>query len=116
AVVVGCRGIPVQAAAFSTTQMPRSQNLRETTFLQLLVHTRRALGQAAVLRCDRGCRRTSWLRHGQEWRPAFVVRLIPHVMLDTGPCGSGACKKRLRGICAISPELIPPSSIRAWCW
>jgi hypothetical protein len=88
AVVVGCRGLPVQTAAFSHTQIPRSQNLRETTFLPLLVHTLHALGQAAVLLGDRGFRRTSWLRHGQELRQAFVVRLIPDVMVDTGTCGS----------------------------
>lgn len=84
-VVVGCRAIPVQAAAFSKTHIPRSQNLRETTFLQLLVHTLRTLNQAAVVLCDRGFRRTSWLRHCQELRQSFVVRLIPDVLVHRGP-------------------------------
>ena len=87
AVVAGCRAIPVQAAAFSRIDIPRSQNLRETTFLQLLVHTLRALEQAAVLLCDRGFRRTSWLRHLQELRQAFVVRLVADVLVHRGACG-----------------------------
>jgi hypothetical protein len=87
AAVVGRRAMPVQAAAFSKTQIPRSQNLRETTFLQLLVHTLRALDQAAVVVCDRGFRRVSWLRHCQELRQAFVVRLVSEVMVETGTKG-----------------------------
>jgi hypothetical protein len=88
AVVVGCRAIPVQTAAFSRTQIPRSQNLRETTFLRLLVHTLEALAQAAVVLCDRGFRRTSWLRHLLELRQALVVRLVPDVMVYRGAGGS----------------------------
>jgi hypothetical protein len=84
AVVVGCRAIPVQTAAFSRTQIPRSQNLRETTFLRLLVHTLRTAEQAAVVLCDRGFRRVRWLEHLQELRQAFVVRLVPDVMVTTG--------------------------------
>jgi hypothetical protein len=84
AAVVGCRAIPVQAAAFSKTDIPRSQNLRETTFLQLLVHTLRAVDQTAVLLCDRGFRRTSWLHHLQELRQAFVVRLVSDVLAYRG--------------------------------
>jgi hypothetical protein len=87
AVVVGGRAIPVQAAAFSKTNIPRSQNLRETTFLQLLVHTLRSLEQAAVLLCDRGFRRTSWLRHCQELHQAFVVRLVSDVLVHRGGRG-----------------------------
>jgi hypothetical protein len=84
AVVVGCRGIPAQAAAVSKTDIPRSQHLRETIFLQLFVHTLRALEPAAVMRCDRGLRRTSWLRHLQECRQAFVVRLVPDLLVHRG--------------------------------
>ena len=58
AAVVGCRAIPVRAA-FSKTAIPRSQTLWEPTFLPRLVHTLRALDQAAVVRCNRGFRRTS---------------------------------------------------------
>jgi Transposase DDE domain len=88
AVVVGCRAIPVQVAAFSTIDIPRSQNLRETTFLRLLVHTLRTVEQAAVVLCDRGFRRVRWLAHLQELRQAFVVRLVPDVMVTTGSRGA----------------------------
>lgn len=88
AVVVGCRAIPVQAAAFSRTQIPRSQNLRETTFVRLLVHTLRSVEQGAVVLCDRGFRRVRWLEHLQELRQAFVVRLVPDVMVTTGSRGA----------------------------
>jgi hypothetical protein len=88
AVVVGCRAIPVQAAAFSRTQIPRSQNLRETTFLRLLVHSLQTVEQTAVVLCDRGFRRVRWLEHLQELRQAFVVRLVPDVMVTTGSRGS----------------------------
>jgi hypothetical protein len=87
AVVVGRRAMPVQTAAFSKTPIPRSQNLRETTFLQLLVHTLRALDQAAVVLWDRGFRRTSWLRHLLELRQAFVVRLVPNILVCQGSSG-----------------------------
>jgi hypothetical protein len=55
--------------------------------LQLLVHTLRALEQAAVVLCDRGFRRTSWLRHLLELRQAFVVRLVSDVLIDRGASG-----------------------------
>jgi Transposase DDE domain len=84
AVVVGCRAIPVQAAAFSRTQIPRSQHLRETTFLRLLVHPLRSGEHSAVVLCDRGFRRVRWLAHLQELRQAFVVRLMPEVTVTTG--------------------------------
>jgi hypothetical protein len=88
AVVVGCRAIPVQAAAFSKTDIPRSQNLRETTFLRLLVHTLRTVEQAAVVLCDRGFRRVRWLAHLQDLHQAFVVRLVPDVLVTTGSGGA----------------------------
>jgi hypothetical protein len=87
AVVVGCRAIPIQAAAFPRTQIPRSPNLRETTFLRLLVHTLRTIEQTVVVLCDRGFRRVCWLEHLQECRQAFVVRLVPNVMVTTGSSG-----------------------------
>lgn len=88
AVVVGCRAIPVQAAAFSKPDIPRSQNLRETTFLRLLVHTLRSVEQTAVVLCDRGCRRVRWLEHLQELRQAFMVRLMPNVLVTIGSRGA----------------------------
>jgi hypothetical protein len=76
--------MPVQATAFSRTQILRSQNLRETTFLRLLVHTLRIAEQAAVVPCAGGFRRVHWLEHLQQRRPTFVVRLVPDVMVTTG--------------------------------
>ena len=70
-VVVGRRAIPVQAAAFSRTQIPRSHNLRETTCLRLLVHSLHAVEQASVVLSDRSFRRVRWLEHPQELRRAF---------------------------------------------
>jgi hypothetical protein len=49
AAVVGCRATPVQAAALSTIDIPRSQTWRATTFVPRLVHTRRALDQTAAV-------------------------------------------------------------------
>jgi hypothetical protein len=83
-VVVGCRAIPVQAAAFSRTQIPRSQHWCETTFLRQLVHTLRTAEPAAAVRCDRGFRRVRWLEHLQDLRQTFVVRLVPVVMVRMG--------------------------------
>jgi hypothetical protein len=37
AVVVGCRAVPVQTAAFAIPHIQRLQNRRETIFLPLLV-------------------------------------------------------------------------------
>jgi hypothetical protein len=87
AVVVGCRAIPVPAAACSNTTIPRAQTLRETVFLPRLGPTLRPLEQAAVLRCDRGCRRPRWRRHGQEWHQALVGRLVSEVLVHRGGRG-----------------------------
>lgn len=88
AVVVGCRAIPIQAAAFSRTHIPRSQNLRETTFLRLLVHTLRIVEQTAVVLCDRGFRRVRWLALLLDCHQACVVRLGADVMVTRGSSGS----------------------------
>ena len=88
AVVVGRRAIPVPAAAFSRTQMPRAPHLRETTCLRRLVPSLHAVEQAAGVRCDRGFRRVRGLEHLQERRHAFVVRLGPDVPVTTGSRGA----------------------------
>jgi hypothetical protein len=80
--------MPVQAAAFSTTDIPRSQHRRETTFVRLLVPPWRTVEQAAVVRCDRGCRRGRWLAHLQDLHQAFVGRLVPDVLVTTGRGGA----------------------------
>jgi Transposase DDE domain len=93
AVVVGCRAIPVQTAVFQKTHIVRSQNTWENTFLQLLVHSLCETGQRAVVLCDRGFRRASWLQRLQDLPQPFVVRLIPDVMVYRGSCSG----RRLRG-------------------
>jgi hypothetical protein len=41
-----------------------------------------------VVLCDRGVRRVRWREHLQELRRAFVVGLVPDVMVTTGSRGS----------------------------
>jgi hypothetical protein len=88
AVVGGCRAIPVHVAAFATIAMPRAQTLRETTFLRRLVHPWRRVEPAAVGRCARGFRRGRWLAQRLAVRHAFVVRLVPAVMVPTASRGA----------------------------
>jgi hypothetical protein len=78
AVVVGCRAIPVDAAACSRPHIPRSPNLRETTCLRLRVHALHTAEQTAVER---------WLEPRLELRQAFGVRLVSDVMVTTGSGG-----------------------------
>jgi hypothetical protein len=92
AVVVGCRAIPVQTAVFQKTQIVRSQNTWENTFVRLLVHTLCDIGQSAVVLCDRGFRRASWLQRLQDLQQPFVVRLISDVLIHRGSHGG----RRLR--------------------
>jgi hypothetical protein len=93
AVVVGCRAIPVQTAVFQKTPSGRAQNTWEKTCLQLLVHTLCETGPRAVVLCDRGCRRASWLQRLQGLQHPLVVRLIPDVLVYRGSCSG----RRLRG-------------------
>jgi hypothetical protein len=87
AVIVGCRAIPVQTAVFPKTAIVRPQNTWEHTFLRLLVQTLCETGQSAVVLCDRGFRRASWLQRLQALQQALVVRLIPDVLVYRGSCG-----------------------------
>jgi hypothetical protein len=83
-VIVGRRAIPVQVAAFRKTQIFRSQNVWEHTFLRLRVHTLRETGQTAVLPCDRGFHRVSWLQLLLELKQSFVVRLVADLKVYAG--------------------------------
>ena len=84
AVVTGRRAIPVAARAFAQRIWRGSQNTRENDFLRLLAAALKQAHLDAILLCDRGFRRVSWLtmidRHGLS----FVVRLMDdvHVQLD----------------------------------
>jgi hypothetical protein len=83
-VIVGRRAIPVQVAAFRKTQIFRSQNVWEHTFLRLLVHTLRETGRTAVLLGDRGFHRVSGLQLLLEQKPSFVVRLVADLKVYAG--------------------------------
>lgn len=78
AVCVGARAVPVLVQAFSKTDIPRSQNTRENTFVQVLVrlsaHMRRA-----VLIFDRGFRRVSLIRELGWLSQPFIIRLAAKV-------------------------------------
>jgi len=84
AVVTGKRGIPLFAQAFD--KLPsRSQNSRENTFLRLLAQAIRDAGAKAIILCDRGFRRVSWVELLQQLRLGFVVRLMDDVQVELEP-------------------------------
>ena len=78
ALCVDSRAIPVLVQAFSKTEIPRSQNTRENTFLHLLVRLCDRMGQA-VLIFDRGFRRVSFIRELSWLKQPFIVRLVVKV-------------------------------------
>lgn len=97
-VVVGARAIPVQVAVFSKTDMPRSQNTRENTFLRLLSLNLRELKIPACFLADRGFRRVSFLKLllGQAGN-SFVVRVCDKLIAQT-PRGPRLLQK-----CGLQP-------------
>jgi hypothetical protein len=78
-VIVGRRAIPVQVAAFRKTQIFRSQNGWEHTFLRP-----REVGREAVLLGDRGFHRVSGLQLLLERKPSFVVRRVADLRVYAG--------------------------------
>lgn len=74
-VVADKRAIPVQTAAFHRSDIPRSQNSRENGFLNTLAMVLGELGLKAIILCDRGFRRVSWLKLLQDRKLDFVIRL-----------------------------------------
>ena len=84
AVVTGKRGIPLFAQAFRRIP-PRSQNSRENTFLRLLAHIVHQAEARAIILCDRGFRRVSWVRLLQQLQLGFVVRLKDDVHVELAP-------------------------------
>ena len=74
-VSVGTRSVPVAVSACVKSQLARSQNLWEETFLRLVTDRLRACGAEARWLCDRGFHRAAWLRRLIELEQAFVVRL-----------------------------------------
>jgi hypothetical protein len=83
ALCVDSRAIPVLVQAFSKTDIPRSQNTRENTFLHLLVRLCERMGEA-VLIFDRGFRRVSFIRELSWLKQPFIVRLAVKVHVEGG--------------------------------
>src|SRR5215207_8583359 len=78
-VCTGTRSVPVAVSACVKSQLARSQNLWEETFLRLTVDRLRAAGVEAVWLCDRGFHRVKWLEKFVEFEQQFVVRLTRDV-------------------------------------
>jgi hypothetical protein len=77
------RAIPVLAAAFSKSNIPRSQNTRENTFLKLIVQNLNSVGKSAVFLADRGFRRASFLKLLLEQKGHhFVVRIAGKIIIE----------------------------------
>ena len=87
-VCTGTRSVPVAVSACVKSQLARSQNLWEETFLRLTVDRLRAAGVSAVWLCDRGFHRVAWLKRLLDMEQAFVVRLTRDVTvhLPEGAC------------------------------
>ncbi len=80
AVCVGKRAVPILVQAFSKTDIPRSQNTRENTFVHLLVRLSVQM-QHAVLIFDRGFRRISLIRELSWLTQPFIIRLAAKVQV-----------------------------------
>lgn len=78
AACTGSRAVPVLVQAFSKTDIPRSQNTRENTFLHLLVRLSERMAQA-ILIFDRGFRRVSFIKELHWLKQPFIVRLAVKV-------------------------------------
>lgn len=78
AACVGSRAIAIFAQAFSKTDMPRSQNTRENTFIDLLTRLSKRV-KKAVLIFDRGFRRVSLIKQLGWLRQPFIIRLAAKV-------------------------------------
>jgi hypothetical protein len=85
AVVVGKRAIPVAATTFHRSQIPRSQNSRENTFLRMIRQMAIEAGRRVVILTDRGFRRVSWVQQLQKLRLDFAVRLMTDVLVHHKP-------------------------------
>lgn len=75
AVVTGRRAIPLFNQTVQKPIRLRSQNAKENAFMRLLSHCLKSAGVEAIMLCDRGFRRVSWLKLMQQLKQRFVVRL-----------------------------------------
>ncbi len=99
-VVSDRRAIPVQTEAFDRSVMPRSQNARENAFLRVLASALRSAGLEAVVCCDRGFRRVSWLALLARLGFSFVVRLKDDVTVWSKELGGATTLRKLQ----LTPE------------
>ena len=83
-VIVGRRAIPVKALVCQKPLPESSQNLLEEAFGRQLVGILRQINQEAILLCDRGFRRASWLKLLRELGQPFVVRIASNVLVHRG--------------------------------
>lgn len=96
AACTGARAVPVAVWACVKTNLARSQNLWEETFLRLVVDRLRAAGVSAVWLCDRGSHRVAWLGRLVECEQQFVVRLTRDVTVHL-PAGAYLLKSLVLG-------------------
>jgi hypothetical protein len=87
-VCVDTRSIPIAVSACVKSQLARSQNLWEETFLRLVADRLRASEVKAIWLCDRGFHRVKWLERLMELEQQFVVRLHRDVTVHLR---DGAC-------------------------
>lgn len=78
AVGIGRRAIPIYAQTFSKTNIPRSQNSRENSFIKVL-GLMSPLVKKAVLLFDRGFRRASLIKLLLKLEHLFIIRLMANV-------------------------------------
>jgi hypothetical protein len=97
-VIRGNRAIPVQAAVFSKTQIPRSQNTWENNFLRLLCWILNEMKATACFLSDRGFQRVSYLKllKDQEGH-SFLVRIADKLTVEFKK------DKRLLKKCGLQP-------------
>lgn len=79
--IVGRRAIPIKTLACHKPLPESSQNILEDAFCKQLVDTLRQIKQEAILLCDRGFRRVSWLKLLMESQQPFVVRIMANVLV-----------------------------------
>lgn len=82
AMVTGKRALPVFVQATKKLVRARSQNAYENTFLRVLADALKKAEVTAILLCDRGFRRVSWIELLQKLRLGFVVRLMDDVCVE----------------------------------
>jgi hypothetical protein len=90
-VCVDTRSIPIAVSACVKSQLARSQNLWEETFLRLVVDRLRASQVSAIWLCDRGFHRVKWMERLMELEQQFVVRLHRDVTVHLR---DGACLRK----------------------